>query len=812
MRRMNTADGLTRRETLATGLALGALPAVAAAGTSTGHKDEMLWYRQPAGAWTEALPVGNGRLGAMVFGRVAQERLQLNSDTLWAGSPYDPDNPAALAALPQVRALLAAGRYKDATDLASAKLMAKPLSQMPYGALGDLLLTFADARQPDDYRRALDLASGIATTTYGGGGKRYARELFASEPDQVIVLRLTAEGGTLDFDLAYRGPRKVAVPREQFIEGAAPPATAKTDWLQRETTEPARPGVTVAADGTDAMLVTGRNEASDGIAAGLTYALRVIAQGDGRIVASGAGITVRGARQVTLLIAAATSYRGPADQSADPVALVRSVGAAAAAKSYEALRRAHVADHAALFGGMTIDLGSNPAAAALPTDRRIAAGEGGTDPGLAALYLQYARYLMIASSRPGTQPANLQGIWNEGTSPPWGSKYTININTEMNYWPADPAGLGLCVEPLLRMAEELAVTGARTARAMYGAGGWVAHHNTDLWRASAPIDGPLWGLWPCGGAWLCNTLFTHWDHHRTDALLGRLYPLLAGATRFFLDTLIEDPKGRGLVTSPSVSPENLHPFGSSLCVGPAMDRQIIRDLFANTVAAGKRLGRDAAWLKTVAAARARIAPDRIGAQGQLQEWLEDWDEQAPDPHHRHVSHLYAVYPSGQINVRDTPELIEAAKVTLRRRGDLSTGWATAWRLCLWARMGEGDHAHDILNGLLGPKRTYPNMFDAHPPFQIDGNFGGAAGIMEMLVQSWGDTLHLLPALPSAWPDGAITGFRARGDLRVDLTWRQGRPQALTIRGPAGSTVAVQAGKESFTARIGAAGQYRRRWA
>jgi len=812
MRHAGDKGGLTRRETLASGLALGALPAVAAAGKGAVQADQRLWYRQPAGAWTEALPVGNGRLGAMVFGRVAQERLQLNSDTLWAGSPYDPDNPAALAALPQVRALLAAGRYAEATDLASAKLMAKPLSQMPYGALGDLMLTFAEARQPEDYRRQLDLASGVVTTTHGGGGKRYTQEVFASAPDQVIVLRLTAEGGTLDFDLAYRAPRKVAVPREQFVEGAAPPASTTTDWLQREPAEPARPGVTIAADGADAMLVTGRNEASDGIAAGLTYALRVIAQGDGRIVSSGEGITVRGARQVTVLIAAATSYRSLADQSADPVALVRAIGKAAARKSATALREAHVADHAALFGGMTIDLGSNPAAAALPTDLRIAAGESGTDPGLAALYLQYARYLLIASSRPGTQPANLQGIWNEGTSPPWGSKYTININTEMNYWPADPAGLGLCVEPLLRMTEELAVTGAKTARAMYGAGGWVAHHNTDLWRATAPIDGPLWGLWPCGGAWLCNTLFTHWDHHRTDALLGRLYPLLAGATRFFLDTLIADPKGRGLVTSPSVSPENLHPFGSSLCVGPAMDRQILRDLFANTVTAGRRLKRDSAWLETVAAARAKIAPDRIGAAGQLQEWLEDWDEQAPDPHHRHVSHLYAVYPSAQINVRDTPELIEAAKVSLRRRGDLSTGWATAWRLCLWARMGEGDHAHDVLKGLLGPKRTYPNMFDAHPPFQIDGNFGGAAGILEMLLQSWGDTLHLLPALPRAWPDGAIGGFRARGDLRVDLQWRQGRPQALTIRGPVGSTVAVRAGKESFTASIGAAGLYRRRWA
>lgn len=802
--------GLNRRETLAAGLAIGATPAGLAAKTSVAKPDQRLWYRQPAAAWTQALPIGNGRLGAMVFGRVAQERIQLNSDTLWAGAPYDPNNPAALAALPQVRALLAEGRYEAATKLASATLMAKPLTQMPYGTLGDLLLTFASARQPASFERDLDLATGIATTTFEQAGHRVTREAFASAPDQMVVLRLDADGGTLDFDLSYRAPRAVQTPREQYVEGAAPPPITTVDWLLQEAVGGPGAGVAIVADGDGAILITGHNEAAAGIPAALRYAMRVRVIGDGRIVVTADGIGVRGGRRVTLLIAAATSYVGPNDTSADPVAAVRTIVAAAERTSYATLRSRHVADHAALYGGMTIDLGSS-AASALPTDQRIAAGEAGTDPGLAALYVQYARYLLIASSRPGTQPANLQGIWNEGTNPPWGSKYTININTEMNYWPADPAGLGLCVEPLLRMTEELAVTGARTARAMYGAGGWVAHHNTDLWRATAPIDGPLWGLWPCGGAWLCNTLFTHWDHRPSTALLERLYPVMKGAAQFFLDTLIEDPKGRGLVTSPSVSPENMHPFGSSLCVGPAMDRQIVRDLFANCGVAGKALGRDAAWLARVAAAKARIAPDRIGSAGQLQEWLEDWDEQAPDPHHRHVSHLYAVYPSGQINVRDTPELIEAAKVTLRRRGDLSTGWATAWRLCLWARMGEGDHAHGVLNGLLGPKRTYPNLFDAHPPFQIDGNFGGAAGILEMLLQSWGGALHLLPALPSAWPDGAITGFRARGGLSVDLAWRRGRPVTLVLRGAAGTSVNVIAGADAFAVTLPASGRLTRRW-
>jgi alpha-L-fucosidase 2 len=489
---------------------------------------------------------------------------------------------------------------------------------------------------------------------------------------------------------------------------------------------------------------------------------------------------------------------------------VRARSEAAARKPYEVLKRDHIADHRALIGRVSLDLGRTPAAG-LPTDLRVAAAETSDDPGLAALYFQFGRYLLIASSRPGGQPANLQGLWNEGTNPPWGGKYTININTEMNYWPADPADLGDCVEPLLRMVEELSLTGAKTARTMYGARGWVAHHNTDLWRAAAPIDGPMWGLWPCGGAWLCNTLWSHWEYSRDPALLRRLYPLMKGASEFFLDTLIEDPGNRGLITSPSLSPENQHPFGSSLCAGPAMDRQILRDLFAGAVEAGRRLGRDARLMDEIERTRARLAPDRIGKGGQLQEWLEDWDEAAPEPHHRHVSHLYAVYPSGQINVRDTPELVEAAKVSLRRRGDLSTGWGAAWRACLWARMGEGEHAYGVLEALLGPGRTYPNLFDAHPPFQIDGNFGGAAAIMEMLVQSWGGEIRLLPALPRAWPAGEIKGVRARGGMSLDLSWRRGEPSSLTLRGPRQAAVRIRCGAEVFDVGLDENGVYRRRW-
>jgi alpha-L-fucosidase 2 len=771
--------------------ALPALPAVAAPRRDAASHANRLWYRQSAARWEEALPLGNGRLGAMVFGRVGQERLQLNEDTLWAGAPYSPDNPDALAALPQARALLAQGKYAEATELANASMMAKPVRQMSYGTLGDLLLSMADAQAPSEYERSLDLASAVAYTSYRTPQGAYLREAFVSAPDQVVVLHLKGPKGKLGFELAWRAPRKVKYAASNDPGLATDlAAAAPTDWLQREEAGAIPPEASIVADGSGALLITGRNEAMHGIEAGLRYALRVQVIGDGRVAVEDSRLVLRGASEAMLLIGAATSYVNYQDVSADPVAIVRAQMARAAVQPYTALKREHVREHGRLFSRMSIELGSSPAAAQ-PTDMRIAAVGRQADPALDALYLQYARYLLIACSRRGSQPANLQGIWNESTNPPWGGKYTININTQMNYWPADPAGLGECVEPLLRMVEELAQTGSRTARTMYGARGWVAHHNTDLWRAAAPIDGAKFGMWPCGGAWLCNTLWDHYDYSRDEAVLRRLYPVLRGAALFFLDTLVEDPQGRGLVTSPSLSPENNHGFGSSLAAGPAMDRQIVRDLFSHTLAAGRQLGQDPDLLAQIAGTRARLAPDRIGAQGQLQEWLEDWDASAKDPHHRHVSHLYAVYPSSQVNVRDTPELVRAARTSLTRRGDFATGWGTAWRVCLWARMGDAEHAYSVLKGLTGPMRTYPNMFDAHPPFQIDGNFGGAAGIMEMLLQSWGGEVLLLPALPAAWPTGSIRGIRARGGLSIDMDWRDGRLAKLRMTGKPGTKVLLR---------------------
>ena len=739
-----------------------------------------LWYDRPADRWVEALPVGNGRVAAMVFGRVGQERLSLNEGTLWAGSPYDPVNPDALAALPEVRRLIAEERFKEAMDLAAKTMMAKPLKQMPYSTAGDVFLDFIDPDFTGKYRRSLNLTDACARTDYAAAGGSIVREVFASEPDQVLVVRLTANGrAKLNFDVGYRHPKPAEYdwkPKDGVVTVGK---SGSVDWNFREDLDRANRPATlmIKPDGAKALLITGRNNASMGIPAGLNYAVRLAARGDGKIEARNDMLAVRGARAVTLVIALATSFVSPARVDADPVEPVRRKTEAALAKRYPMLRAAHVASYRRLFDRFSISLGADTAKE--PTDRRIIQnGEG-----LAALYVQYARYLMISSSRGTGQPANLQGIWNDGLNPPWGSKYTININTEMNYWPVGPANLDECYEPLIRMVEELAVSGAHTAKVMYGARGWVAHHNTDLWRATAPIDGPFWGLWPMGGAWLCNALWDHYDYTRDPALLARLYPLLKGASLFFVDTLVEDPKGRGLVTSPSISPENAHHPDVSICAGPSMDRQILRDLFANTIAAHALVkDADAAFAVDLADRRARLPKDRIGAQGQLQEWLDDWDASAPEQNHRHVSHLYGVYPSGQINVAETPDLAAAAKVTLNTRGDLSTGWATAWRICLWARLGEGDRSYSVLKGLLSPLRTYPNLFDAHPPFQIDGNFGGTAGILEMIVQSWGGEVRILPALPKAWPEGKIEGLRVRGGAELSLAWKNGVLTALAIKG------------------------------
>jgi alpha-L-fucosidase 2 len=754
--------GKPTRRSAVTALGVTALTAATPLRARSGKAvTQRLWYRRPAKEWVEALPVGSGKLGAMVFGGVSAERLQLNEDTLWAGAPYEPINPEARAALPEIRRLIAAGEYAQAEALADAKFLAQPKRQMSYQTIGDLHLAFAGLVEPLlDYERHLDLDGAIATTRFRLGDVVHRREVFASAPDGMIAVRLSASRArAISVELSFTSPLTTDV----AIEG-------------------------------DALVLSGINQSQQGVPARLRFEcrVRILAKG-GRILGGERGrLRVEGADEVVLLIVAATSFRHYDDVSGDPRAHNVATLTNLASRSWAQLLERHQADHRALFRRVSIDFGHTRAELA-PTDERIHRSPTADDPSLAALYFQYGRYLLIACSRPGSQPANLQGIWNDKTSAPWGGKYTININTQMNYWPAEPTSLPELVEPLIALVSDIAQTGERMAKAMYGARGWVAHHNTDLWRATGPIDGAKYGVWPTGGAWLCKHVWDHYDYGRDRSYLARVYPLMKGAARFFLDTLVVDPVSGALVTSPSISPENEHARGAALVAGPTMDQAILRDLFGNCLKAETILGPDNAFVAELTAACARLAAYKIGKDGQLQEWLEDWDAEAPDIQHRHVSHLYGVFPSDQITIEQTPALASAARTSLQTRGDLSTGWAIAWRLNLWARLGEGDHAHHILKLLLGPERTYPNMFDAHPPFQIDGNFGGVSGMTEMILQSRNDEIHLLPALPSAWPTGHMTGLRARGAVGVDVRWRMGRLDEAIVRAGADGPVRLVCG-------------------